>query len=254
MASREFQLPELKLLVDSVQASRFITHKKSLELISKLEKLASDYDAHELQHQVYVTGRIKSMNESIYYGVDELHRAIALDRELSFRYSEYAVNKERVYRRGGARYVVSPFALTMSDGNYYLLAYEEGKGMRHFRVDRMTDLRLSDAHRRGNEYFKDLDMGEQSQRVFGMFSGEEMTVTMRFANHLAGAVIDRFGKDVPMLALEKERFEVVTPVVVSPQFFGWLCGFGSEVELMGPQSAREAFREYLAGITAQYGE
>ena len=252
LASRDFQLAELKLLVDSVQASRFITYKKSLELIGKLEHLAGDYAARQLQHQVYVSGRIKSMNESIYYAVDELHSAIDQNREISFKYSEYSVSKERVYRRGGARYVVSPFALSMSDGNYYLLAYEEGKGMRHFRVDRMADIRLSQEARKGADLFREIDMGEQSKRVFGMFSGEEMNVTLRFRSHLAGAVIDRFGRDAAMIATDPQHFTVTCRVVVSPQFFGWLCGFGDEVELLQPQDARKQFADYVNAVAALY--
>ncbi len=252
LGERDFELAELKLLVDSVQSSRFITQKKSISLISKLARLAGDNDARQLRRQVYVTGRIKSMNESIYYAVDDIHNAIAEDRQISFKYSEYSVAKERVFRRGGARYVVSPFALTMSDENYYLLAYEDGKGMRHYRVDRMADIRVLEAERLGKAEFADIDMAEQSQKVFGMFSGVERSVTMRFDNHLAGAVIDRFGKDIPFVPTGDGRFSVTVRVVVSPQFFGWLCGFGRQVELTAPADVREEFGRYAADIVGMY--
>ncbi len=252
LASRDFELAELKLLVDSVQSSRFITHKKSLSLIAKLSRLAGEHDARQLQRQVYVTGRIKSMNESIYYAVDDIHSAIAQDRQISFKYSEYSVTKERVFRRGGERYVVSPFALTMSDGNYYLLAYEQGRGMRHYRVDRMAEMRVLEDVRAGKEDFAAIDMAEQSSKVFGMFSGTERTVKLRFHSHLAGAVIDRFGRDVPLIPVSDGRFTATVRVVVSPQFFGWLCGFGTEVELLEPYDVRGQFSKYAADIAGMY--
>lgn len=252
LGERDFELAELKLLVDSVQSSRFITHKKSLSLIAKLARLAGENDARQLRRQVYVTGRIKSMNESIYYAVDDIHNAIADDRQISFKYSEYSINKERVFRRGGERYVVSPFALTMSDENYYLLAYEDGKGMRHYRVDRMAEIRVLDEMRLGKAEFADIDMAEQSQMVFGMFSGAERSVTMRFESHLAGAVIDRFGKNVPFIPDGEGHFTVTVRVVISPQFFGWMCGFGTAVELVGPVDVREQFGRYVADVAGMY--
>ena len=142
LAERRFELAELKLLVDSVQASRFITRKKSGELIGKLEALTSVGEARQLQRQVYVLNRVKTMNESIYYNVDGIHAAIAHGNQIRFRYFDYDVRKEKVYRRGGGAYQVSPFALTWAEENYYLVAYSsEAKQLRHYRVDRMSDLR-----------------------------------------------------------------------------------------------------------------
>ena len=195
VGSREFELPELKLLVDSVQSSKFITYKKTLTLIRKIESLASVYEAQLLSRQVYVKNRIKTMNESIYYNVDEIHTGIARDRRIRFRYFDYTVSKERRFRRDGGYYVVSPFALTWDDENYYLVAYDSEAGIiKHFRVDKMLDIGILDEARDGQESFAALDMAEYAKKVFGMFSGREERVRMRFDNQLVGAVLDRLGE------------------------------------------------------------
>ena len=185
IASREFELPELKLLVDSIQSSKFITHKKTSELIKKIETLTSIYEARSLQRQVYVTGRVKTMNESIYYNVDEIHSAISNNQKIQFKYFEYTVTKERRLRKNGDYYVVSPYALTWDNANYYLLAYDSQAGIiKHYRVDKMSDMSLMEELREGQEEFDKIDMAVHSRKVFGMFSGEEQTVQLRFSNHL----------------------------------------------------------------------
>ena len=200
MGSREFELPELKLLVDSVQSSKFITYKKTLTLIRKIESLASVYEAQLLSRQVYVKNRIKTMNESIYYNVDEIHTGIARDRRIRFRYFDYTVSKERRFRRDGGYYVVSPFALTWDDENYYLVAYDSEAGIiKHFRVDKMLDIGILDEARDGQESFAALDMAEYAKKVFGMFSGREERVRMRFDNQLVGAVLDRLGRETMLI-------------------------------------------------------
>ena len=258
LGSRAFELAELKLLVDSVQASRFITHRKSEELIGKLEGLTSQGQARQLQRQVYVQSRIKTMNESIYYNVDSIHSAIGEDRQISFRYFDYSVEKERVYRRDGARYQVSPYALTWDDANYYLLAWDAESALRkHYRVDRMSEIRVEEESREGREQFPPGEEAVYARRVFGMFNGEEMQVLLRFRRRLAGAVIDRFGKDVILVPGEDDSFSFSVRVAVSPQFFGWLCGFGAEAQLLGPPAAVRQFRSFVAeileGLTAGEG-
>ena len=201
VGSRTFEVPELKLLVDSVQSSKFITHKKTLALIKKIESLASIYDAQLLQRQVYVRGRVKSMNESVYYNVDEIADAISRDRQIRFHYFEYTISKQRRYRKAGAYYVVSPLALMWDNENYYLLAWDaEAELRKHYRVDKMTDISALEMPREGTEDLSKLDLSAYSKKVFSMFSGEEQTVRLRFANHLVGAVLDRFGKDVIVVA------------------------------------------------------
>lgn len=174
VGSRTFEVPELKLLVDSVQSSKFITHKKTLALIKKIESLASIYDAQLLQRQVYVRGRVKSMNESVYYNVDEIADAISRDRQIRFHYFEYTISKQRRYRKAGAYYVVSPLALMWDNENYYLLAWDaEAELRKHYRVDKMTDISALEMPREGTEDLSKLDLSAYSKKVFSMFSGEE---------------------------------------------------------------------------------
>lgn len=253
VASRDFELPELKLLVDSIQSSKFITQKKTLSLIRKLENLASVYDAQLLERQVYVRGRVKSMNESVYYNVDEISGAITRDRAIRFKYFEFTLAGERRYRHEGAWYTVSPFALIWDDENYYLLAWDASAcRMKHFRVDKMTNIEPSDQRREGKEAFKKLDMSSYTQRVFGMFGGEPQRVRLRFLNHLAGAVIDRFGKDTILTPDGDEHFIISVELVVSPQFFAWVFGFGGEAEILSPEAVRLQMGREAAQIAARY--
>ena len=253
VASRRFELPELKLLVDSVQSSKFITQRKTNALIRKIETLASSYDAQRLQRQVFVAGRVKTMNESIYYNVDAIHAGISGGKKIRFRYFEYTVTKERRYRRDGAYYVVSPYALTWDDENYYMVAYDtDTDTIRHYRVDKMTNITATDEPRDGAEAYRSLDMAVYARKVFGMFSGTEERVRLRFANHLVGAVLDRLGQDVSIIPDGDAYFTVSADVIVSPQFFAWLCGFGVDAQLLAPESAVAQMRAHIAGIAGLY--
>ncbi len=256
IGSRVFELPELKQLVDSVQSSKFITQKKTLALIKKIEGLASVHEARLLQRQVYVLGRVKSMNESVYYNVDEISAAITQDCALRFRYFEYTPDQKRRYRHEGAFYEVSPFALMWDDENYYMLAWDAPAGrMKHYRVDKMTQLSLCEQPRSGKEAFAQVDMSSYTRKVFGMFTGEEQKVQLRFCNHLAGAVLDRFGKDVMLVPEEDgKHFRVTLEVAVSPQFYAWLFGFGAEVEALAPEQVRIQLRQQAQQVAALYGE
>ena len=210
VASREFELPELKLLVDSVQSSKFVTQKKTMALIKKIESLASVYEAQLLHRQVYVKNRIKNMNESIYYNVDKIHSGIASDCKICFKYFEYSVKKERVCRHGGAEYCVSPFALMWDNENYYMLGFDGVSGItKHFRVDKMMDISVSDEKRDGLEQLDKLDLAVYDRIHFGMFTGKEERVTLEFANSLAGAVIDRFGKDIALIPQTGDIFTYI---------------------------------------------
>ena len=253
VASRRFELAELKLLVDSVQSSKFITARKTRALIGKLEGLTSRYEARSLSRQVYVTGRVKTMNESIYYNVDELHRAIAADRQIRFHYFEYTAQRKRQYRREGQFYQVSPFALIWESENYYLLAYDAGSGiLKHYRVDKMTDIALTGEPRQGRETFEAEDMSAYTRKVFGMFSGREARVQLRFENRLAGPVLDRLGTDAMLIPDGEAHFTVLADVVVSPQFYAWVCGFGDGVQILSPQWAAEGYAEHIRRIAALY--
>ena len=253
IGSRDFEIPELKLLVDSVQSSKFITEKKTLSLIKKIEGLASTYDAQLLQRQVYVRNRVKSMNESVYYNVDKISAAITADRVIKFKYFDYSVTKERRFRKDGAWYEISPFALMWDDENYYMLGFDADMGrMKHYRVDKMTEIEPLERFRDGKKEFEKVDMSEYSKKVFGMFTGELQTVKLRFANHLVGAVIDRFGRDTMIIASDEEHFTVSVNVAVSPKFYAWLFGFGKEVEIVYPAALREEMKKAALEIAEMY--
>lgn len=255
IASREFELPELKLLVDSIQSSKFITHKKTTQLIKKIETLASAHEAQLLQRQVFVTNRIKTMNESIYYNVDEIHSGITQNRKIRFKYFEYTVNKERRFRRDGAYYVMSPYALTWDDENYYLVAYDSDAGIiKHFRVDKMEKISVTEEERDGREAYEALDMAVYARKVFGMFSGEEREVKLRFDEQLVGAVLDRLGHDVMLIPDGDGHFTVRASVVVSPQFFAWVCGFGDLAQIVAPDDVVTQMKEHVKSIANLYEE
>lgn len=226
--NRPFELPELKLLVDAIQSSRFITEKKTNALIRKLEKLVSKYDAQKLQRQVYVSGRIKTMNESIYYTVDAIHNAISENRKIRFQYFQWNVKKEMELRHGGAWYHISPWGLAWDNENYYLVGYDLDAGrIKHYRVDKMLHIRISEEEREGREHFQKLDMADYTQKSFGMFGGEEQTVKLLVDNSLVGVILDRFGKDVMLIPADEGHFTVNVDVHVSGQFLGWIFSLGN---------------------------
>ena len=248
IADREFQLPELKLLVDAVQSSKFITKKKSTELIGKIASFTSEYEARQLDRQVFVTGRVKTDNEQVYYNVDNLHRAISVNRAVTFQYFEWNTDKEKVLRHGGALYTVSPFALTWDSENYYLIAYDHMKGqIHHYRVDKMLRITVTGLPREGRELFDDFDMAMYSREVFGMFGGKQEIVTLECDNSLVGVVIDRFGEDLTILK-KQDCFEIHPRVMVSPQFYSWVFGFGGKMRILSPAYVADGFREHLASV------
>ncbi len=253
IGERDFELPELKLLVDSVQSSKFITQDKTHKLIKKIESLASLYDGQLLQRQVFVTNRVKSMNESIYYAVDVISDAITQNKKIRYQYFEYTVDKEKKLRHDGAFYEVSPFALIWDDENYYMLAWDSAAEiMKHYRVDKMQKVSLADDEREGLADFEKTDMSAYTKTVFGMFGGEEQKVKLRFSNHLVGAVLDRFGRDTIIIKDGDEHFTVTVTVVVSPQFFGWVFGFGKDVEIISPEEVRTEMKKQAEEICKNY--
>ena len=253
VGNRIFELPELKLLVDAVQCSKFITHRKSNELIKKIENLASKHQAMLLQRQVYVANRVKTVNESIYYNVDKLHTAIAENKQVSFRYFEYTVNKEKKFRKDGEKYRVSPYALSWDDENYYLITFSEKYGdFTHYRVDKMTDIEITDQVRTKLPDDEHFNVADYSKKVFNMFGGEEETVKLQFDISLVNVVIDRFGKDIPIEKAEENNFVVRIKVAVSSAFFAWVFQFGDKVKVLSPESVVERYTENLKQIVSQY--
>lgn len=261
IGSRDFELPELKLLVDAVQSSKFITEKKSRELIKKVGSLASAYDASKLQRQVFVSNRVKTPNEKIYYAVDTIHEAISENRQITFCYYEWVLSDEKGEkivkraRHGGSIYKVSPFSLAWDDENYYLIAFDSGsQSIRHYRVDKMDKVKLTEEKREGKSRFADFDMAVYSKSIFGMFGGEMTDVKVSVKNSLVGVVADRFGKDVFITGDGEDRFVFSAKVVLSPQFYGWIFALGDGAKIVSPKNAVEQYREYLDKARAAYGE
>lgn len=255
VVNRPFELPELKLLVDAIQSSKFITEKKSNSLIKKLETMVSEYDAQKLQRQVYVSGRIKAMNESIYYTVDAIHNAISENKKIRFQYFQWNVKKEMELRHGGAYYHISPWGLSWDDENYYLIGYDsDAEQIRHYRVDKMLRIQMSKEDREGREHFKKLDMADYARKSFGMFRGEEQQVKLLVNNRMAGVIIDRFGKEVMIIPADADHFRVSVEVHVSPQFLSWIISLGDDVKIIGPEDVVERMREEIRRLSRQYGE
>lgn len=253
VVSREFELPELKLLVDAIQSSKFITERKSNALIKKLEKLVSKHDAQKLQRQVYVSGRIKTMNESIYYNVDAIHNAITENKKIKFQYFQWNVKKEMELRHEGAFYHISPWGLSWDHENYYLVGYDSvEEKIKYYRVDKMVKVQMMVEEREGKEHFKKLDMAEYTRKSFSMFGGKEQQVKLLVDNELAGVIIDRFGKDVMMIPAGNEQFTVNVNVQVSSHFLGWIISLGAGVKIVGPDDVIEQMRKEIERLTTQY--
>ena len=258
LLSRDFELAEVKLMVDAIQSSKFLTEQKSYELIKKLERLCSEYEARSLQHQVYMTNRIKTENNSIHYNVDTIQRAIEADKKIGFKMFGYTREKQIFERRYGRMYGVSPYALIYDDDNYYLLGYDDRhRKIQHYRVDRMKGVSILETEREGKEAFVKLDMAQYEKYTFSMYgpSGGELTpVTMEFYNMMANVVIDKFGHDVGIIPQGKWRFRVTVPVSVSPQFYAWVFGLGKCVEIIEPVKVREGMKRMLEKVAQKYQE
>ena len=255
IGNRQFELAELKLLVDSVQSAKFITEKKSNELIKKIESLASKYEASQLHRQVFVAGRVKTMNESIYYNVDSIHAAIAGNSRITFKYFKWNVDKDMELRHDGALYEVSPWLLSWNDGYYYPIAYNSVKGIiKHFRVDKMLDIKLNGRKREGEKVFNSLDMAAYTGKMFGMYGGEDERVRLECDNALAGVMIDRFGKDISLIRLDDKKFAVNVEVAVSRQFLAWIIGLGEGVKIVGPQRIVDMMNDEIDRLVRQYGK
>lgn len=255
VASRQFELAELKLLVDSVQASKFITAKKTYELIKKIEGFASKYEAKQLRRQVYINERTKTMNEGIYYNVDEIHNAIATNVKIKFQYFQWNVDKQMEIRRDGEFYYVSPWALSWDDENYYLIGYDsEADMIKHYRVDKMLKIESVDERREGKEYFEKFDIAIYAKKVFGMFDGEEQSVKIKIENKLAGVIIDRFGKNVMMIRNDDEHFTINVDVAVSRQFLAWVIALGEGIKIVEPESVVDKMKEEIGRLSRMYLE
>ena len=248
VGNREFELPELKLLVDAVRASKFIPEKKSAALIKKLASLANMHDRKALNRAVFVSNRTKNGNEDIYATVDRIHDAIEADADISFKYFQWTASKEKELRRNGSRYCVSPWSLVWDDSNYYLVGYDrQSEAIRHFRVDKMLDARIEGSKREGKAEFDKYDITSYSVAVFGMFGGRIERITLSCTNRLANVMLDRFGSNIPILKDGDDRFRITVNIAASPLFYGWVISFGGEVNILSPASAADEIDKLLSG-------
>ena len=244
VGQREFELAEVKLLIDAIQSSKFITQTKSRELITKIKSFVSEHQAKQLQRQVFINDRVKTMNESVYYNVDYIHTAINENKKIKFKYYRWDVNKKLVPRHNGDWFVVSPWALTWDDENYYMVAFDDLDGkIKHYRVDKMMRISVEESMRDGKKEFKNFDMAEYSKATFGMYQGKKTLVKIVFANLMVGVFIDRFGKDITIRKVDDEHSEINVNVNVSPQFFGWIFSLGKDVRVAGPSEVVEEMKK-----------
>lgn len=248
---REFELPEVKLIIDSVASSKFLSEKKSDALIKKLGKLVSEHQRKELRRQVRVMGRAKSMNNSILINADAIHAAIAANTTIKFKYFHYNLKLERVYTRNGEVHEASPWALLYDNDNYYLLAYIDSD-FRIYRVDRMASVEQGTNERQGKEAFEKMDMPAYSKATFGMYNGKQEQVTMVFHNRMLDTVIDQFGREVWLSKVDDWHFQVTVPVAVSPQFFAWVFGLGNYVTITAPDSVVKQMKDMLGKVSKRY--
>ena len=253
VGGKQFEIAELKLLVDAIQSSKFITEKKSKELIKKLTDMASHYEATQLKRQVVVQGRVKTMNESIYYFVDDVHRAIAENKKIRFEYMKWNEQKKMVRRKDGS-YIVSPWALTWDDENYYLIAFDEEAGcIKHFRVDKLKSIEVLDELREGKEEFKAFNLAKYAKMSFGMFGGKSTKVKITFDNEMAGVFIDRFGRDISIYPADKKGWsEITVDVAMSDQFLGWIFALGSKVKIVSPEDVVDRYKKELNEMVKLY--
>ena len=253
IAGREFELAEVKLLIDAVQSAKFITQKKSKSLISKVKNFVSEHQAKQLQRQIVINDRVKTMNESVYYNVDDIHTAINQNRKIKFKYYKWDIDKKLVERHGGSYFFVSPWALLWDDENYYMIAFDDWDNkIKHYRVDKMMYIEVGNDERAGKEEFKNFDMAKYSKATFGMYHGEKTKVCIKFANHMCGVFIDRFGKDTLFRKIDEKHSELIADINVSPQFFGWIFSLGNDVEIVSPKEVVNELREYTKKFIMKY--
>ena len=249
IASRNFELPELKLLIDAVQSSKYLTEKKSRELIEKLCAQCNEQDASLMKRNVLVSGRVKSMNETIYYNVDAIQDAIAQNRQIRFRYFDWGMDGKRQFREKD--YQASPYGLCQDNENCYLLGHSPRHGITSYRVDRMCDILITEENRTPCPELTGKALLEHANGLFQMFAGEECVVKMRFHRSLVNAVIDRFGRDTMLIPDGPEHCTFTAKVSVSPMFLSWIIGFGKKARILYPQSVVEQCRQMCLDAMTQ---
>ncbi len=252
VAERDFELSEIKFLIDAVLSSRFLTPEQSSTLIHKLANLSGEHKSTLLRRQIVLAGRVKSLSEGAFHNIDILHEAIEKNRQITFRYFDWGVDRQKHFRKNN--YFASPYALLWDDENYYLVAHSERHGLTHYRVDKMEDVFLTELPRTVTDETTDFDPSVYSKEVFGMFRGKRRNVKLRFENSLAGVVVDRFGREPMLIPDGENHFTLSVQVSVSPNFLGWLAGFGGRATILHPPTAVEEYRQFCRAALSSIEE
>jgi len=252
ICSRTFELPELKLLVDCIRASKFISEKKARSLINKIGTLTSKHHAGELNRQVYLSGSKRAYSETLFYTVDAIHHAINNNKKISFVYSQWGTDKQIHPRRDGEHYLVSPWGLVWDDEYYYLIGYDEEMKLKHYRVDKMTKTEITDKSREGAKLFHASDLEAYDKKNFNMYGGEQMNIKLYATDAMAPILIDRFGRDIPIITADKGHFNTTVSVALSNQLLGWIFSLSPDVKIVGPAAAVKAAKELATELAKQY--
>ena len=253
----QFEPYELRLMVDSIQSSKFITQKEANTITQKISGLADVYTKESLNRVAYVSDRVRSKNDRVVKDADRIHSAIAQNRKIGFRYFHYTPNKDnpKKFSKSGDMYIVSPYALLWDNGNYYLYAYTDKGKFRTFRIDRMEAISHPlMAERDGEKEFKASQITSREYKVFQMYHGDQMKVRVRFSNHLADAVIDQFGKSVILVPDDEKHFIATLPVEISPPFWAWISTFGRGAKVLHPEEAVNKMRAFIGKLTEMYND
>ncbi len=258
IGTHDFELPELRLLVDAIQSARFITQKKSRELIKKIERLTSKNQAKNLERQIFIEDRLKCQNEEIYYNIDKIHQAISISKKISFQYYQYDINKDKKLKDSGKLYIISPYAMTWFDDHYYLVGNNDRyNNLSHYRIDRMCNIIITEQGVRNftevSDYKYYFNTADYSKRLYNMFPGETEKVKIKFKNHLINAVLDRFGMDVTITKENEGEFCVIADLVVSDGFLAWLLIFGEDAKIIAPDNLIKKMQDKIRKIYALYG-
>lgn len=258
--SRDFKFSDLRILVECIHSAKFISDTKSKELVKALGKFCNEKQRKTLETETFLYYRVRTTQNVVIKAIDDINTAMKKKkdyepRKISFKYLKYSIDNvhKQVERRKGNTYIVNPYKLLINDGNYYLLAFaDKEQKIRTYRIDRMKDLKILDEPREGEKIFSDIDLTTYTRRTFGMYGGTKEKVTMRFVNPLLDTVVDRFGTDVIYMKVDNNHFRVIADVEVSPQFFGWICGFANRVVIESPQNVVDQFQKHIEKIQSKY--
>lgn len=252
---RLFNTAELKFLVDAIASSKFLTDNKSKELIEKVKTMGTAFDSPALNRGILSPKRIKSMNDKVFKNLDQIYSAIASNSKITFTYLRWNKKKELEPWGKESAFVASPCAVSLNDDNYYLIAYNSyTKDLKHYRLDKMTSIKLTGEDREGQDVFKAFDIVDYSRKTFNMFGGKEESVMLEVSSNLIGAFIDRFGNECTVIQnpANPKTFLIRTTVHVSPQFYAWIFGLGKGAKIISPESVKVDFIKTAEEIISQY--